>query len=368
MKNRFLRTSFLFFLGLSLTAPLVTSCSNDDSANTTIEIHDTKLKQDARKPFTIDPKIDPTNTQFSWFDNTTQKVISNAPVLEYQINKAGTHRIALKTTKAGVVEMYSYTTTVAYTKELHSTLDLSKIELTLPTVDGSIWSNTFTANTKLETSPFIFNHLVSNYDGVNYWSGFTVSNSTDKKNQKEAFATNMYGTMAETVSRNKEGKTINNPFIVANTQTVPADIKKGTVIDIDNTLTVIELTDAKDLAQKFIPEEMFIAINPYTYYSVTKGDGFGKKFEKGDFYNIHIFALNENKEVINEKPIVKYLVDFTKKVEAIDTTWQSIDLAELGEAKYLVFYADSSDKGDYGINTPAYFTINKLVAHKLPKK
>lgn len=368
MKNRFLRTSFLFFLGLSLTAPLVTSCSNDDSANTTIEIHDTKLKQDARKPFTIDPKIDPVDTKFSWFDNTTQKFISTAPVLEYKINKPGTYRISLKTTKGDVVEMYSYTTTVSYGKELHSVLDLSKIELTLPTVDGSIWSNTFTANTKLETSPFIFNHLVSNYDGVNYWSGFTVSNSTDKENQKEAFATNMYGTMANTVSKNKEGKEIFNPFIVANTQTVPADIKKGTVIDIDNTLTVIELTDAKDLAQKFLPEELSIAINPYTYYSVTEGDGYGKKFKEGDFYNIHIFALNENKEVINEKPIVKYLVDFTKGVGTINKDWQTVELSKLGEAKYLVFYADSSDKGDYGINTPAYFTINKLVAHKLPKK
>ena len=44
--------------------------------------------------------------------------------------------------------------------------------------------------------------------------------------------------------------------------------------------------------------------------------------------------------------------------------WQKVNLEKLTNIKYLVFYIDSSDKGEWGVNTPAYFTAKNLTVYK----
>ena len=44
--------------------------------------------------------------------------------------------------------------------------------------------------------------------------------------------------------------------------------------------------------------------------------------------------------------------------------WTYCDLSSLGEVTKLTFALSSTDNGDYGMNTPAYFCIDELGAKK----
>ncbi|MDM1348895.1 DUF4465 domain-containing protein [Myroides marinus] len=228
-----------------------------------------------------------------------------------------------------------------------TTLDLSSVPLTLDTKDGKIWKETFTENTPLAVSSFIFKHTVNTFGESKYWNGFTVSNSTDKTDHKDKFPTYMYGTMADNSA----------PFLVANTQGLPNGLKIGDPIKLDGANTVATLTDSTT------PQSIELALSPYTYHSTERGDQFAKKFEKGDFFRVIIYGLDEN-NTVTTAPIEHYLIDYRKEKGNVNMNWQKVNLEKLGKVKHLVFYIDSSDKGQWGVNTPAYFTAKNLTVYK----
>ena len=225
-------------------------------------------------------------------------------------------------------------------------LNLSSVPLTLDTKDGKIWRETF-ENTPLVVSPYTFSHKVNDFSGVKYWNGFTVSNSTDKEDHNDNFPTYMYGTMADNTT----------PFLVANTSGVPSDLKKGDIIDTDKALTVVTIQE------NYSAESIELALSPYTYHSTQRGDAFAKKFVKGDFFKVLVYGLDSNKAIATE-PIEHFLIDYRKEVGKVNMDWQKINLEKLTNIKYLVFYIDSSDKGEWGVNTPAYFTAKNLTVYK----
>lgn len=359
MKLRFLRTSLLLALGLTLTTTVFTSCSSDDS-NHTIVIKEVKQSVEARSEFTIDPKIDPTTHKFVWHNTTTQKKLSEEPILKYKIDYAETQTIALRvTSNTGVLEIYDYIVTAKY-GETHNILNLKDIKLDLPVKGGSLWVDTFTNGARIEAKPFSFSHTVSTFGENKYWNGFIASNSTDQDDHKDKFASNMHGSMAKNTDKN--GNAL--PFLVAYTEGITTKYAKGDVIDVNKAVTSVTLSD--DKGQQLLPVEINVGLSPYTFYSIKNGDNFAKKFSKGDYYSIIVYGLDENKKVINN-PIEYKLVEYKDDKGTINTNWQKIKLDKLGAAKYLVFYVDSSDKGEYGINTPALFTVKDLVVHKLVK-
>lgn len=42
-----------------------------------------------------------------------------------------------------------------------------------------------------------------------------------------------------------------------------------------------------------------------------------------------------------------------------------MDLSALGEVKYLMFFLETTDVGDWGANTALYFTMDKLKVEKI---
>jgi hypothetical protein len=90
------------------------------------------------------------------------------------------------------------------------------------------------------------------------------------------------------------------------------------------------------------------------------GDGFAKKFEKGDWFKLIITGYN-NEEVTGTKEY--YLADLRDEATAyIINDWRYVDLSGLGTVTKLGFELDSSDSGDYGMNTPAYFCFDDFGA------
>ncbi|MFZ2632130.1 MAG: DUF4465 domain-containing protein [Desulfosalsimonadaceae bacterium] len=90
----------------------------------------------------------------------------------------------------------------------------------------------------------------------------------------------------------------------------------------------------------------------YAYYSMTKGDDFAKKFTAGDWFKLTVTGINANG--VETGTVEFKLADGANIVN----TWTWGDLSTLGAVKQLTFALSSTDNGDFGMNTPAYFCMD----------
>jgi len=112
---------------------------------------------------------------------------------------------------------------------------------------------------------------------------------------------------------------------------------------------------------------LYVTNNNCAYYSMLDGDAFAKKFggETGDdpdWYLLTITGKNSSSEVTGT--VEFYLADFRFEDNSQDyivDTWQFVDVTSLGTVKGLEFGLSSSDVGDWGMNTPAYFALDTIV-------
>ncbi len=94
---------------------------------------------------------------------------------------------------------------------------------------------------------------------------------------------------------------------------------------------------------------------------MTGGDSFAKKFGKGDWFLLTITGYDVNEEVTGTKEF--YLADLRDAEKAyIINDWRYVDLSGLGKVKKIKFELSSTDNGDYGMNTPAYFCFDNFGA------
>ena len=92
-----------------------------------------------------------------------------------------------------------------------------------------------------------------------------------------------------------------------------------------------------------------------------QGDNTAKKFsfEDNDWLKITIQGFNAAGEKTSEVEV--YLADFRKSdAGGVLTEWKRVDLSPLGKVHKIQFSMNSSDIGDYGMNTPAYFCIDDI--------
>lgn len=120
-----------------------------------------------------------------------------------------------------------------------------------------------------------------------------------------------------------------------------------------------------DTAQHIV-NGLFITNSTYAYLSMLEGDSFSKKFggETGDDPDFFLLTIRKylNGELL-EDGIEFYLADFRFEDNSEDyiiNDWTFLDLSALGKLDSLSFSLSSSDNGDYGMNTPAYFCIDNL--------
>ncbi len=112
---------------------------------------------------------------------------------------------------------------------------------------------------------------------------------------------------------------------------------------------------------------LYVTNNNYTYYSMLNGDPFAKKFggtngNDPDFLLLTITGKDSDGNVTGA--VEFYLADFNFEDNSRDyivNTWWFVDLTPLGLVKSLEFSLGSSDAGDWGMNTPAYFAIDTII-------
>ncbi|MEN8226608.1 MAG: DUF4465 domain-containing protein [Bacteroidota bacterium] len=125
--------------------------------------------------------------------------------------------------------------------------------------------------------------------------------------------------------------------------------------------SVIEISENKahTVAGIFVTNSTFAAL------SMEQGDDFAKKFggEEGldpDYLQLNIRGYKEGTQT---DTITFFLADFRYEhsfEDYISKTWQWVDLSSLGKVDSLEFSLESSDMGDWGMNTPGYFCMDNL--------
>ena len=115
----------------------------------------------------------------------------------------------------------------------------------------------------------------------------------------------------------------------------------------------------------------FVTNSTWTALSMKHGDDFSKKFggpdgTDPDFLKLTITGIDTDG---NNASVDYYLADFRDADSTKDyiiETWQWVDLTPLGKVSRLQFAMSSSDNGDWGMNTPAYFCLDNLVVTQTP--
>ena len=115
------------------------------------------------------------------------------------------------------------------------------------------------------------------------------------------------------------------------------------------------------LGEPAVVPGFYITNSSYAYTSMANGDGFAKKFEKGDWFKLTITGFDAADNETGTKEY--YLADLRDAKKAyIINDWRYVDLSCLGEVAKLGFELTSTDNGSYGMNTPAYFCFDNFGA------
>ncbi len=113
---------------------------------------------------------------------------------------------------------------------------------------------------------------------------------------------------------------------------------------------------------------VYVCNSPYTYYSMKDGDSWAKKFGQGDWLKLVIHSLNQFFTEAST-PVEVYLADYRsenpEEWKLLDK-WEWVDLSSLGLCSSFYFTMESSDTGEYGMNTPAFFCIDGLTVSTTP--
>jgi len=116
-----------------------------------------------------------------------------------------------------------------------------------------------------------------------------------------------------------------------------------------------------------VVDGLYMTNNNYAYYSMLNGDAYAKKFGGSSSDDEDWFLLTiTGKDVggVASGTVDFYLADYRfadNSQDYIVNAWEYVDLISLGVVKSLEFSLSSSDVGEYGMNTPAYFALDTIL-------
>ncbi len=180
----------------------------------------------------------------------------------------------------------------------------------------------------------MLSHLISgsSYGGTS-WDGFTLSKkNTDTGNQFECVA-----------KGGIEGE--GTPFVVG----YYSEYYANNNTDGYTTSNFIEFSE------DYYPKEVYICQSSRTLQSMMNGDSYARKFTDKDTLALIITGINNMYEEVG-KSVVYYLAVDGK----FNQGWEKVDLSALDACNGLSFRMTSTDKGEWGINTPTYFALDGL--------
>ncbi len=99
----------------------------------------------------------------------------------------------------------------------------------------------------------------------------------------------------------------------------------------------------------------------YAYLAIKDGqDGYlnQTQFKAGDWFKLEAVGYSADKTEIGK--VEMYLADYRDGKTEILNTWKWFDWSAIANAVYIDFKMTSTDNGEYGMNTPAYFCMDAI--------
>jgi hypothetical protein len=126
-----------------------------------------------------------------------------------------------------------------------------------------------------------------------------------------------------------------------------------------------------DYEMPIVLDGAYVTNATYTYLSMAEGDDFAKKFggvdgTDADWFMVTFTGYDNDGEETGTVDF--YLADFQSETAAEDYIvgeWTWVDLSPLGAVGEVRAVLSSSDTGEWGMNTPAYFAIDQIIALEL---
>lgn len=213
-------------------------------------------------------------------------------------------------------------------------------DLTLPGADSE-WDGSDESGGFTSGSAFFSNYYNTAWGS---WSGFAYSNHTDNVtsgfgNQYSSYpGEGFYGSPNYAVFYSSGTITFNQ-----NQQSV----ELAGVYVTNTTYTAIDMRDGSVFSKQF--------------GSPNGADGNPDGTNGEDWFLLTIYGLDENGDTTAN--VEYYLADYrfpNNNDDYIVDTWEWVDLTSLGAVYGLTFGLTSSDVGQWGMNTPAYFALDNI--------
>ena len=226
------------------------------------------------------------------------------------------------------------------------TLDLSQPTNEITFDENGLWEQRFEGELNtLDFQIFSFNH----YGTVSDWGGYCdiFSISKDAQTDFESYVTDQWRNV---VGHGTKGE--GSPFLIA---------YDGGEYNGKNNVT---FNDGK----AYKPLSVSICQSAYTDEAIQNGLSPARALGTGDFVSITFTGLDAEGKEIEGSEVVYYLFDMQS--EDLDNweynqDWEEVDLSGLGEVYGIHYKVASSDVGEYGYNTPLYFSMDALAVESV---
>lgn len=104
-------------------------------------------------------------------------------------------------------------------------------------------------------------------------------------------------------------------------------------------------------------ESMMLTNSTYAYLDMRDGSLFTHKFAANDWFKVTITGYSNK---VKTASVDYYLADYRNGKSFLSNTWNKVDVSVLGTVDMFTFTFDSSDKGEYGVNTPKYVCVDNI--------
>lgn len=218
----------------------------------------------------------------------------------------------------------------------------------LASTDGAYWSGTYSDEVNwLQFGDFLISHTLGGSWGGTYWDGFTVAKGSDTGDHS---ATDDGGWMKHQWF-NIAGGGVNaktDPYLVG---------FWGYYVGAPEQTNQIKLVDD----QLFKAGGLFVTSHTWPYYSNMNGCAPARAFKQGDYMKLVAHAVTISGA---ERTAEMMLANYDGQLQQLEE-WTWWDLTSLNDGDEcdiasLYFTVESTDMGDWGMNTPAYFCVDKV--------
>ena len=222
------------------------------------------------------------------------------------------------------------------------------------------WTETYNDSptyTWLQFQNFKLAHLIDqNSWGGTYWDGFTLSTSGDNTDYSSTWIGNQWGCMAGGgIKTDQSGAIVTTNGVVDTEQGIPYLVAFYSAYVSNGYSNEIKFADG----QKYEAVEVYVTNHPWPYYENMNGGMFTRVLDQeGDYVKLIANGLDENGNSTGSASF--YLAKYENGSLTQVTNWEKFDLSALGTIASLYFTIESTDTGKFGMNTSAFFCMDKL--------